>query len=279
MEGSGARLTPTTKAVILARGAGTRMRRADPRAVLEPAQREAADAGLKGMIPIGRPFLDYVISALADAGVTDVCLVIGPEHRKVRDYYGSEVSLERTRVHFAVQERPRGTADAVASAEPFAAGDHVLALNADNYYPVDTLRALGELGTAGVAAFERDALVRLGNIPAERVAAFSLVEFDEDGMLVRITEKPGEEALAALGSEVFVGMNSWSLPPEIFESCRAIAPSARGELELPDAVQHARDVLGMPFRVLCFRDGVLDLSSRGDIATVAERLRRVEPRP
>jgi dTDP-glucose pyrophosphorylase len=256
------------------------MRRADPGAELDAAQRSVADSGLKAMIRIGRPFLDYVISALADAGIRDVCLVIGPtpEHQPMRDYYGGEVELERVRIHFAVQERPLGTADAVLAAEPFADGEHVLVLNSDNYYPVHTLRALRELGAAGVAAFERDALVRLGNIDPDRVAKFSVVRIDAAGMLERIVEKPDAATIASLGPEVFVGMNSWSLPPEIYRSCRAIKPSARGELELPDAVQHARDELGVPFRALRFRDGVLDLSSRGDIASVADRLRDVEPR-
>jgi len=68
---------PTTKAVILARGLGTRMRREDARIGLSESQASAADSGLKGMIPIARPFLDYVISALADAGITDVCLISG----------------------------------------------------------------------------------------------------------------------------------------------------------------------------------------------------------
>ena len=98
-------------------------------------------------------------------------------------------------------------------------------------------------------------------------------------MLERIVEKPDETTVASMGSEVFVSMNSWSLPPEIYQSCRSIQPSARGELELPDAVQHARDELGVAFRVLRFHAGVLDLSDRGDIAAVAERLRDVAPRP
>lgn len=276
--GSGATPTSTTKAVILARGLGTRMRRDDPGAEIDTAQRSVADSGLKGMISIGRPFLDYVISALADTGIGDVCLVIGPEHQRVRDYYGSEVELERVRVHFVVQKQPLGTADAVASAESFADGEHVLVLNSDNYYPVHTLRALRELGTAGLAAFERDALVRLGNIDPDRVAKFSVVQIDEAGMLERIVEKPDAATVASLGSEVFVGMNSWSLPPAIYQSCRSIRPSARGELELPDAVQHARDELGVSFRALRFRAGVLDLSSRGDIAAVADRLWDVVPR-
>ena len=149
----------TTKAVIMARGLGTRMRKAAT-ARLTAEQAQAADAGVKGMIPIGRPFLDFVISALADAGVTDVCLVIGPEHSRMREYYEREVALTRIRVHFAIQEKPLGTADAVVAAEQFAAGEHVLVLNSDNYYPIHTLRSLRELGSSGVSVFERDALVR-----------------------------------------------------------------------------------------------------------------------
>jgi glucose-1-phosphate thymidylyltransferase len=255
------------------------MRRADDGAALDAAQQGLADSGLKGMIPIGRPFLDYIISALADALVTDVCLVIGPEHQRVRDYYDGEVTLERVRMHFAVQAQPLGTADAVAAAESFADGEYVLALNSDNYYPVHTLRALRELGAAGVAAFERNALIELGNIDADRVAHFSVIEIADDGMLERIIEKPDAAVVASLDRDIFVGMNSWSLPPEIYRACRMITPSARGELELPAAVQYARDVLGIPFRVLPFRDGVLDLSNRRDIAEVTHRLRRVVPRP
>lgn len=269
---------PTTKAVILARGLGTRMRSVATSAGLTTEQAAAADAGVKGMIPIGRPFLDYLVSALADAGITDVCLVIGPEHERVRTYYQHEVELTRVRVHFAVQDQPLGTADAVAAVESFADGEHVLVLNSDNYYPIHTLRALRELGSAGLAAFEREALIRLGNIDAERIAKYSVVRVDANGLLERIIEKPKAEELESRGGEVLIGMNSWSLPPEIYRACRSIVPSARGELELPDAVQYARDVLGVPFRVLTFHDGVLDLTSRGDIASVAERLRMVESR-
>ncbi len=268
----------TTKAVILARGLGSRMRKASADAALSQEQVSAADAGMKGMIPIGRPFLDYAISSLADAGVTDVCLVIGPEHGRVRDYYTTGIPLSRIRVHFAIQEQPRGTADALHAAERFAAGEHVLVVNSDNYYPDHTLRALCLLESAGVAVFERNALVQFSNIDADRIARFSVVMSDDSGMLQRIVEKPDASVLEGLGGEVYVGMNSWSMPPEIFEACRRIRPSVRGELELQDAVQFARDDMGVLFSVLRFHDGVLDLSSRGDIASVAERLRGVEPR-
>jgi dTDP-glucose pyrophosphorylase len=254
------------------------MRRADASVALDALQTHAADAGVKGMIPIGRPFLDYVISALADAGVTDVCLVIGPEHQRIRDYYGGEVELERVRVHFATQAEPLGSADAVLAVESYADGEHILAVNSDNYYPVASLRALAELCAAGVSAFEPDELVRLGNIDATRVKNYAFVEVDDDGMLVRIVEKPDARTSPKLGPALLVGMNSWSLPPEIYRACRSIAPSRRGELDLPDAVQFARDQLGVPFHVLVSHEAVLDLSTRADIASVARLLSHVDPR-
>ncbi|HUF28569.1 MAG TPA: nucleotidyltransferase family protein [Gemmatimonadaceae bacterium] len=270
-------MTSTRKAVILAAGLGTRMRQSAPGAILDPAQAELADEGLKGMIPIGRPFLDYLISALADAGVPDVCLVIGPGHTRVREYYGGEVELSRTRVQFAIQKRALGTAHALLSAEPFAGDDHVLVVNADNYYPIAALRALADLDAPGLAAFERSAMVRCGNMDPEGVTRFAVAMIDSNGMLERIIEKPDPAALESAGPEIFVGMNCWSMPPDIFRACRMIGRSPRGELELPDAVQYARDHLGVAFRVLRFHDAVLDLSSRADIAAVAAELRGVVP--
>ena len=133
----------TTKAAILARGLGSRMRRADAAAQLNDTQSRVADAGMKSMIPIGRPFLDHVISGLADAGITDVCLVIGPEHDAIRTYYES-LTMHRVHVHFAIQPTPNGTAGAVAAAEQFAAGDTILTLNGDNYYSTAACRMLAD---------------------------------------------------------------------------------------------------------------------------------------
>lgn len=107
-----------------------------------------ASQGIKALVPIDRPFLDYVMSGLAEAGYRHVCLVIGPEHDVVRDYYGS-IERKRIEIHFAVQELPRGTADAVAAAEQFAAADPFLVINSDNYYPQEALRDLRSLTTPG----------------------------------------------------------------------------------------------------------------------------------
>ncbi len=267
------------KAVILARGLGTRMRRHDAGArQLEAEQSRMADAGLKAMIPFGRPFLDYVLSGLADAGFREVCLVIGPEHGPVRDYYTRRCIPERLRITFAVQIQPLGTADALLAAKEFTLDENFLVLNSDNYYPTSACRALRLLGEPALAAFDRQALANEGNISADRIRQFAVVSANPDGTLARIVEKPDEAALEAMGPAVCVSMNCWSFSPAIFPACAAIRPSPRGELELPDAVQYAVSWLGQRFRVLTFKGGVLDLSNRSDIAAVEERLKGIEVR-
>lgn len=266
------------KAVVLARGLGTRMRKADGGASIDALQAAVADQGIKAMIPIGRPFLDYVLSALADGGITDVCLVIGPEHHTIREYYERPGLLDRVRVSFAIQERPIGTANAVLAAEHVVGDDPFLVMNADNYYPVEAYAALRELGEPGLAAFGREALLADGRIDAERIMRFALLDIGQDGYLRRIVEKPDEATARAMSDVAFVSMNLWSFDRRIFEPCRTVPVSARGEFEVPVAVQHAMDAYGMRFRAVPLHAPVLDLSSRADITAVAEGLAGVDVR-
>jgi glucose-1-phosphate thymidylyltransferase len=251
------------------------MRRQDRQVALEAGQAAAADAGVKAMIPFGRPFLDYVLSALADAGLAEICLVIGPEHGAIRDYYTRSVSPKRLRVSFAIQEKPLGTADAVLAAEAFAGNEPFVAVNADNYYPVSAYRSLSFLPGAGLPVFRRATLVTLGNIPAERVRDYALAAVDRDGFLERILEKPDGATLASAGEKAWISMNCWRFSPAIFQACREIDLSPRGELELPRAVDYAVVALGQRFRAVPCREGVLDLSTRADVVPVAERLRGI----
>lgn len=268
----------TSKAVILARGLGTRMRKPSDAVALDARQAAAADTGVKAMIPIGRPFLDYVLSALADAGLAHACLVIGPEHGAVREYYEKTVAPARLSVSFAIQEEPLGTANAVQAAEAFAGSDPFLVINSDNYYPVDVLRRLRALGGPGLAGFDRGALVAEGNIDAERVRKYAVLALDPDGFLADIVEKPDPGAWERAGDRALISMNCWSFGPSIFEAARRIPRSPRGEFELTDAVKYAISRLGDRFTVLPVAAGVLDLSMRSDIPSVARRLRQVDVR-
>ena len=269
-EGEGSALP--RKAVVLARGLGTRMRARDDGAVIAPEQAAVADQGTKGMIPVvGRPFLDYMLTALADAGFTDVGLVVGPEHDAIREYYSHTVVPRRVRLSFAIQEKPLGTADAVLAAKLFVAGEPFLVLNADNYYPPEALAGLRRQAPPATLAFARDGLLRDGQIPPERIARYGLLDVGPDGVLRRIVEKPDEAAARAL-RDAPVSMNCWLLTPAILDACRRVPPSPRGELELPLAIQYAIDVMGMRIHVLPVDAPVLDLSHRADIQAVASRL-------
>ncbi|MAE60790.1 MAG: glucose-1-phosphate thymidylyltransferase [Planctomycetaceae bacterium] len=266
------------KAVILARGLGTRMRVDDDQAAMTATQAAVAGTGVKALIPVGtgRPFLDYVMNALADAGYRHICLVIGPEHDAVREYYDGEAGLSRLTVEYAVQADPLGTANAVASAETFAAGDSLLVINSDNYYPSEATAALAALSEPGLAMFDRQAMVTGSNIEADRIAKFAVVQVDDDGYMSRIIEKPDAATMASLTDPIGVSLNCWRFDGSIFEACRSIEKSKRGEFELPDAVEYSMRHLGRRYRAVPVKLPVLDLSSRSDIAGVADRLAAVE---
>lgn len=257
----------TRTALVLARGLGTRMRAASDTSHMTAAQAAAAACGYKALMPIGgHRLIDYCLSALADAGIERVVLVVGPEHADFTAHINS-LGLSRLRVELAVQVEPRGTADAVLSAAEVIGDEPFLMVNGDNYYPVEGMRELAERGGNALLGFDRAALVAGSNIPAERVAAFALVEA-RDGVLTGIIEKPAPEVVEAAGAHALVSMNCFGFTAEIFEACRSIGPSARGEYEIVDAVR----ALSGPVAVVTTQAPVLDLSRREDVADVEARL-------
>ncbi|MGQ9761850.1 MAG: nucleotidyltransferase family protein [Thermogutta sp.] len=262
------------KAVVLARGLGTRMRKDDANVVLNEEQRKIAEKGIKALIPVagGRPFLDYVLSALADAGISKVCLVVAPEHEELRSRYSRDISLKRLSITYAIQEKPLGTANAVAAAEDFVGTDSFLMVNSDNYYPHEALTALRELPGSGVALFEQNVMLTESNIAPERILAFAVGLLNGEGYLVKILEKPTQAALAKLPRPLWLSMNCWRFSPNIFEACRRIGPSPRGEYEITDAVQFAIDHLHEQFHAVRVPKPVYDMTSRADIPSIAARL-------
>lgn len=251
------------------------MRRDDSSALLDEAQARAASAGLKGMIPIKRPFLEYVISALADAGYSRVCLVIGPEHREVQEHF-SALTTSRIAIEFAIQQEPKGTADALLAAEKNVGDENFIVLNSDNYYPPRVLTLLRRAEAPAIVGFARSALLRAGNVPQDRVGRFGALDFDSDGFLRSIVPKPGA-APAEHDGEVYCSMNCWLFTPMIFDACRKVELSPRGEIELPRAVQLAIDTMGMRMRVIRVAEPVLDLSTRADVQQVQVMLESVTP--
>lgn len=275
------------KAVLLARGLGRRMAQGTHTAVLSDRQSQAAAAGAKGMMPVGsstalaasevtRPFLDYVLSALADAGCTSVCFVVAPDAAAIRNHYDGAGRPTRVQIAYAIQPQADGTARALRSAEAFVADDPFLVLNSDNLYPVEVLRSLVDLDGPGLPAYQRDALVRDSGFPPDRVTAFAAIEVDDHGYLTHIVEKPGLAYYAAR-PRALISMNVWRFDRRIFEACGDVPISIRGEYELPEAVGLAV-TRGVRLRTFPARGAVLDLSRPSDIALVSERLTGMEVR-
>ena len=255
------------------------MRAADAAAVLDGAQASAAETGIKAMMPIaGRPFLDYVLHSLAEAGFTDIALVLAPHHDTVREHYGS-LHKARVRMSFLCQQEPLGTADALLSAEDWCAGEPFIALNSDNLYPISALAALREAAGPAVPGFERDSL----GLPIDRVATFALIktnagpEGPRHPCLSAIVEKPGRDAMERAGPRALVSMNVWRFDARIFGDCRDVPRSVRGEKELPQAVGLAAS-RGTCFEVFPASGPVIDLSSRADVERVTAQLSGIDVR-
>jgi len=279
------------KAVLLARGLGSRMKQDGEGAPLTAGQASAAATGSKGMMPIGdaspssgaggttaRPFLDFVLSALADAGCPEVCFVVAPDHAAMRDYYEGAGRPSRLQLHYAVQPSADGTARAVLSAQGFAGADPFLVVNSDNLYPADVLGSLIELHEPGLPAYQHHSLATESGFPPDRVASFAAIDVDADGYLVRIIEKPGQAFYDAAGPDALVSMNAWHFDARIFDACRDVRMSSRGEYELPEAVALALS-RGVRFKTFPAHGAVLDLSRRSDVAPVSRRLAGMSPRP
>jgi dTDP-glucose pyrophosphorylase len=245
---------------------------------LDPAQRAAADRGLKGLIPFhGHPFLAHVLSRVADAGIRRVCLVVRPGPDPIRAHFEA-CPGSRLRIEFVEQERPLGSADALLAAEPFANGEPVVVLNGDNLYPASVIDRVRRLPGSGLAGFRAAALAAQGNIPRGRVAAFAVAATGPEGCLESLVEKPDAGTLASFGPDPLVSMTCWRFLPSVFPACRALAPSPRGELELPDAAL-ALVQGGACLKVETVEAGVLDLTEREDIPEVSRRLEGCEVLP
>ena len=270
----------THKAVVLARGLGKRMRKGEGRPLAPDAERAARD-GLKGLIPFqGRPFLDYVMGSLIEAGLRRICLVIAPDADALKDYARRTSDASGAEITWSVQQEPRGTADAVLAAAEFVGDEAFVMSNCDNLYPREALRQLAGLSgpECCVAAFDSEEMVRQSNFAPERVRSFAVVVSSRDGLVEEIVEKPAEPERYVRDGRLWVNMNLYRFTPPIFDACRRIEPHPeRKELELTSAVALLAREGRVPFRVIQCRGGVLDLTSRDDVGTVEKLLKGRTP--
>jgi glucose-1-phosphate thymidylyltransferase len=201
------------KGLVLAGGAGTRLR---------PITYTSA----KQLVPVANvPILFYGLRAMVEAGIEEIGIIVGDTAAEIMAAVGNG-TLWGARVTYIPQEQPLGLAHCVLIARDFLGDDDFVMYLGDNLLEQD-LRSF-------VQVFQETepqpaAQILLKAVPDPQ--RFGVAELDTNGDVVRLVEKPAEpnSDLALVGVYLF--------DASVHQAVRSILPSARGELEITDAIQ------------------------------------------
>jgi glucose-1-phosphate thymidylyltransferase len=176
----------------------------------------------KHLLPVyDRPMIYYPIQCLVNAGITQIQIVTGGNSAgDFLQLLGNGADFGLQQMYYAYQQGEGGIADALKLAEPFAEGEPICVVLGDNIIEGNIKKAVADFAAQGGGA---KILVKEVHDP-ERFG----VAHVEGGKVTRIVEKPKvpESNLAVIGVYMY--------DATVFDICRTLRPSTRGELEITD---------------------------------------------
>jgi glucose-1-phosphate thymidylyltransferase len=198
------------KGLILSGGFGTRLR------PLTYSQQ-------KQLIPVAnKPILFYVIEDLIDAGISDIGIVVGPNKNQVIDTING--NTWKAKITFIDQEQPLGIAHAIKISQSFLGKDPFVLYLGDNILREGIVEHVEQFKSSDC---EGSILLTEVENPQE----FGIATLNEKNHIIHVVEKPQnpESNLAVIGVYMFRS--------KIFEAVNQLQFSARGQLEITDAIQ------------------------------------------